>query len=184
MNKEINRSGYKDNRIKLKIAISWVLVIAWAYVIFYLSSRTAPESTVQSQTVISSFAWLFGKVITDPDTMIKIDGIVRETAHGVEYFILGALVYNAIFVCLNYRRQEEKLLTAETGIECGDKFRQINSGVCSILVCTLYALSDEIHQIPIPGRTFQILDLVIDVTGVIIGVTITAIIKKIVYKNI
>ncbi|MDO4189931.1 MAG: VanZ family protein [Lachnospiraceae bacterium] len=159
----------KINNIKTRIVVSWILVILWAGVIFYLSSKTAPESTVQSQGIINSFTGLFGKVVTDETTMLKIDGIVRETAHGVEYFILGALVFNALYICLNYRQQEEALLTAETGIECRDKNRVINCIICSVVVCTIYALSDEIHQIPIPGRAFQIMDLVIDIAGTIVG---------------
>ena len=166
------------NKYFAKMIISWFLVAVWAYVIYYLSSKTAPESTVQSQTLISTFAGIFGKVIKDADVMTNIDGIVRETAHGVEYLILGFLVYRALYICLNYRKQEELLLTAETGIECTDKFRTFNCFVCAVLVCTIYALSDEVHQIAVPGRTFQLLDLAIDFCGIVIGVFLSKIIKK------
>ena len=110
--------------------------------------------------------------------MTNIDGIVRESAHGVEYFIFGMLVFNALFTTLNYRRQEELLLTAETGIECTDKFRSVNCMICSCLVCSIYALSDEIHQIPVPGRTFELLDLAIDFTGIVLGILVISLFFK------
>ena len=168
----------KNIKYSLKITLSWLFVIVWASIIFYLSSRTAPQSTVQSQGVISIFARIFGKIIEDENLMTWIDGIVRESAHGVEYFILGLLVFNALYLCLNYRKQEELLLTAETGIECTDKYRMFNCIICAILICTLYSLSDEIHQIPVPGRTFQLMDLGIDLIGTTLGVIAIALIYK------
>ena len=163
----------------IKILISWILVIIWASVIFYLSSKSAPESTVQSQTIINSFAEILGTVIEDEEMMTSIDGIVRESAHGIEYFILGMLVFNALFTTLNYRKQEELLLTAETGVECTDKFRAINCMIYACIVCSIYALSDEIHQIPIPGRTFELLDLAIDFTGIVLGIIAISVLYKI-----
>lgn len=157
-------------KIKYNIIISWCLTIIWAVVIFYLSSKTAEESSAQSQGMIYTFSGIFGVEINGFDLLETIDGIVRETAHGVEYFILGALVCNSVFLCLNYRKQEEMLLSAETGIEISDKFRILNTAVLSILVCFIYSLTDEIHQIPIPGRTFQLIDLAIDFAGIVIGV--------------
>lgn len=160
----------ENRKIKYKIILSWCLVILWAAVIFYFSSKNADDSTVQSQGMISSFSGIIGASINSYELMEKIDGIVRESAHAVEYFILGALVLNAVYLCLNYRKQEEMLLTAETGIECSDRFRILNAVILSVLVCVLYSLSDEIHQIPIDGRAFQLIDLFIDLAGTVAGV--------------
>lgn len=38
-----------------------------------------------------------------------------------------------------------------------------------IFVLTLYALSDEVHQLFVPGRYFSYLDMVFDVIGGLIG---------------
>lgn len=161
-----------NKQLKTRIIISWLLVILWAGVIFYFSSKTAEESTVQSRTVIFSFHVIPEALISNEETLEFIDGIVRESAHGIEYLILGVLMYNALFLCLNYRNQEEKLLTAETGIVCTDKYRKINCFLCAWIICCIYAVSDEIHQIPVPGRTFQLLDLIIDFSGSFIGILI------------
>lgn len=135
---------------KIKIIVSWLLVLLWAGVIFYLSSRTAVQSTVQSQGMINTFSGFLGQYIDDEETMTEIDGIVRESAHAVEYMILSILAFNALGLCLDHRKDKVSLYT--------------------IVFCMIYALSDEIHQIPIEGRAFEILDLTIDLIGTCIGV--------------
>jgi len=175
----MNMNNKSNNSIYIKILVSWTIVIVWAGVIFYLSSKTADQSTVQSRGVIGVFTGMFGTVIQNDEVMETVDGIVRESAHGVEYLILGVVLFNALFITLNYRKQEEELLTAQTGIECRDKYRWLNCMICSILICCIYALTDEIHQIPIPGRTFQIMDLIIDTIGSIIGSVLMCVFYKV-----
>ena len=160
-----NYMNFISKETKIKIMISWVLVLLWASIIFYFSSKTAPESTVQSQSIIFTFAGFFGSVIEGEEEMLRIDGIVRETAHAIEYLILGALSFNALFLSLNYRKK-----ISEIRIEGIDKYRALNCIICAILICTIYALSDEIHQLSVPGRAFQLLDLIIDFIGVVAGV--------------
>ena len=50
------------------------------------------------------------------------------------------------------------------------------SGVCGFkgiaaagIVCVLYAISDEIHQIFVPGRSGQFSDVLLDSAGAVIG---------------
>lgn len=167
-----------------KIKISWILVLIWMMIIFYLSSRTAAQSTVQSRAVISTFTEILGTYIEDEEVLSSIDGLVRECAHGIEYFILGGLLFNALFLTLNYRKQEEMLLSAETGVECGDRYRTFNCFICAWLVCCIYAITDEIHQIPVPGRTFQVLDLVIDFIGALIGILLAITFYKVKNKKL
>lgn len=175
------KSTNKSEKL-IKMVNSWLLVICWACVIFYLSSRTADESTVQSRGMINSVSSIFGTVI-DSNKLVWIDGIVRESAHAAEYFILGVLLYNALIICLNYRKQEEMMLTAQTGVMVTDRFRELNCFICSLLICSIYALSDEIHQIPVPGRTFQMIDLILDVSGAAFGTLFMLIIYKVMEKK-
>lgn len=158
----------KDIKLKrTKLIISWILVIAWAIVIFYLSGKCADDSQAQSRGMISSVTGIFGTIITDEEIMTNIDGIVRETAHGVEYFILGLLTYNAIFVSFMVKSQTNK---EETNLaETEHKEIEKKSILISVILCTLYSVSDEIHQIPIPGRAFEFKDLFIDFVGIVIG---------------
>ena len=56
------------------------------------------------------------------------------------------------------------------------------SFIISSLICSIYAITDEIHQLFIPGRCGSIMDILIDssgaLTAIIIIYTITPIIKK------
>ncbi len=67
--------------------------------------------------------------------------IVRDLAHFMEYFILGILIYN----------YDKNILK-------------------SIIICVLYAISDEVHQIFVPGREFQYSDVLIDSLGSLLGI--------------
>ena len=49
----------------------------------------------------------------------------------------------------------------------------------SFLVCVLYAISDEVHQLFVPGRGAQVKDVFIDSAGAIVGVGLYLIISRI-----
>jgi len=142
-----------EKLLNIKRIISWLLVILWAGVIFYLSGKCADDSQNQSRGMINSVTGVFGTLITDEALMTNIDGIVRETAHGIEYFIFGALVFNAVFL---------------SGYVAKD--RKASNIKISVIICIIYEISDELHQIPIPGRAFEIKDLLIDTVGTVLGI--------------
>lgn len=82
--------------------------------------------------------------------------IIRKSAHFVLYFILGLLVYNF--------------------------FHAIKrpSIFWSIVVCVLYAASDEIHQYFVPGRAALVSDVILDSVASIIAI----IMLKYIYEKI
>jgi VanZ family protein len=59
------------------------------------------------------------------------------------------------------------LLTARAMIWHADV--RLASLVLVLGLTELYALSDEIHQLFVPGRTFQLMDLALDLLGGMIG---------------
>jgi VanZ family protein len=69
------------------------------------------------------------------------DLLLRKIAHAGEYAVLGALLVRA---------------TGRANV--------------ALLLGTLYALSDEIHQSFVPGRVGSPLDVAIDAVGVALGV--------------
>lgn len=73
---------------------------------------------------------------------------VRKTAHIFEYFVLGILMLNV----LRYY--------------CKPSFKLV---ILSAMLCILYACTDEIHQLFVPGRTGKIIDVFIDSIGIILG---------------
>lgn len=85
--------------------------------------------------------------------------LLRTFAHFCEYALLGFLMYNVFY-----------------------SFKVKIAPVTSALTSFLYALSDEIHQIFVDGRAFQIEDLTVDLCGIIAGTTLLLIIFTIINK--
>ena len=81
------------------------------------------------------------------------DEILGRFSHVFEYAVLALLVVRAIALreCLISRN---KIIAV------------------SLIVSLSYSLFDEFHQSFVPGRTFQLLDLGLDLLGVIFGLTI------------
>ena len=101
----------------MKKVISILLVIAWMIIIFLMSSFTATESTSQSNVIVEFICNLF-----DINNMNIISLIIRKLAHFAEYLILGLLVANML------KYYDKKVYIG-------------------IIICILYAISDEVHQL-------------------------------------
>ncbi len=128
----------------MKKKISILLVVIWMIIIFTMSSFNGEDSSSQSGFIIFILNNLF-KI----DNPLLLSLIIRKSAHFFEYLILGILVYNLI---KNYKINNHLIL--------------------SIIICFLYASSDEFHQLFVPGRSCQILDILIDTIGSFTGIII------------
>lgn len=131
-----------------KNKISLLLVILWMIFIFVMSSFDANSSSNQSNFIVD----IITSIINIKDIEL-LSLIIRKLAHFIEYFILGILVINFI------TRYDKKIIIA-------------------ILLCIIYATSDEIHQIFVPGRSCQITDIMIDSLGSIMGIYLYKLITK------
>lgn len=141
-----------------------VLLIAWMCVIFFFSSQTEIDSDNTSDGVIEI---LLSSVYPEFDTLDIADkqyvvesysAPIRKAAHFFEFLVLGALsfVFFATFSSLSQKTQ----LVFPTGFGF------------------LYAISDEVHQLFVPGRACRILDIYIDSCGVLLGVMLLFLIYK------
>lgn len=137
----------------LRKTTSIVLLLLWMTVIFMFSSSGSVKSNDTSGKVISSAISVKDKVTnneTKPETKKKIvkklNYSVRKSAHVFEYFVLGVLALN-VFDAFNVKR---KVLFA-------------------IILCVLYASSDEFHQL-FTGRTASITDVLLDSVASIVGI--------------
>jgi VanZ family protein len=79
--------------------------------------------------------------------------------HFVEYLVLAFLLRRSLHASGRDARALYKTSAASTKIPA-----------LVILISMLFALSDEIHQLFVPGRAFQVVDLLIDLLGVLCGV--------------
>jgi len=50
--------------------------------------------------------------------------------------------------------------------------------VFALLICILYASSDEMHQIFVPSRGAQVNDVIIDTAGACVGILVYSIISR------
>ena len=135
-----------------------ILVIIWMFVIFSFSNQNGVKSTSTSNVVTSAIVNVAtnvtNKEYTRTEVKKKIEDstfYIRKMAHFTEYLILGILVLNYLST---YGKLNKRML------------------MIALIICYLYAISDEIHQIFIPGRTAKVLDTLIDGSGSLIGLII------------
>lgn len=134
----------------IKKIIKLLLVLIIMLTIFVFSSENDVESTSRSDGLIVRTTELFlNRKLTNKEKeeyTSKYVVYVRKTAHFTLYFLLG-LFY--ISFLKEFDLNNKKLL------------------LYTVIFVFIYACSDEIHQLFIPGRSGEILDVLIDTIGVI-----------------
>ncbi len=134
--------------------VLWALVVAVMLFIFSHSAKNAEQSSKTSgevvKTVLSVVVKDF-KALPEAEQQKAVDSlqfIVRKGAHFSVYLVLGFLCFLAM------NTYSVKLKT---------KF------LSALTISLLYAISDEIHQLFVPGRAGQIRDVFIDFSGALVG---------------
>ena len=140
--------------IFIKKAFSTTFVALWRITIFAFSAQPADESTDTSHAV---GRFIGGFVISDfeqwePEKQesfaSQIDFSVRKISHAMEYAFLCILFF---------------LMFHSYGVQAG-------RGPWWALLCTIgYSVTDEVHQLFVPGRCGRILDVLIDGVGAAVG---------------
>ena len=132
--------------------------------IFWFSNQNGTISSEMSDGLISEvvkFIEIILKNSLDNEKIIEtFVFLIRKVAHFFLYFVLGILWMN---------------LLKEHRVSLG---KQV---IYSLLFCIMYACSDEIHQLFIPGRSGNIIDTMIDTTGSLCSIITIYLFKK--YKN-
>ncbi|BAH08416.1 VanZ family protein [Clostridium kluyveri] len=140
--------------------IKWILVVLWMVVIFIFSNESSTMSNEKSRL----FIYLIQTLGLDLNAFFGnlSNFMVRKASHFLEYFILAILLFNII----------------------KGKFEIKKVFIISIVIVVVYACTDEIHQIFIPGRTARIKDIFIDTVGGSMGLLVSYFInKKIFYEK-
>lgn len=135
-----------------KKVFSWFLVFLWMGLIFVQSHKVAAESNKLSKGVTEIIIETVEKISPDAEldiSLSQLNHIIRKNAHFFSYLILGVLTLNALI------------------ISGGGGYKSIGLG---LLICILYAISDELHQTFIPGRSGEIKDIILDSVGALVGI--------------
>lgn len=157
-------------RKKMKIVflrnLAGVLAIMWMCIIFAFSAQTKEESGAVSQSftyqLVSNTRTFFNLDLSDArvkEIADAIEGFVRKAAHMTEFGILSVL----IFIWIG--QWEMSLL---------------RHGLTASGAAAVYAASDEIHQLFVPGRAGRFSDVCIDSAGAVLGVVLFVVIVKLV----
>lgn len=153
--------------IKIRRLILPVLLIFQMCFIFIMSSFGHNSYDAQSNLFVDFIAQNFPHVRHSlENNLISLSTLiflVRKTAHFTEYAVLGALFYLNIMQHHKPNQPHKKILLP-------------------ILFSFLYAITDEIHQIFVPGRSAQLRDVLIDTLGASFGAIITYLIIKLFTK--
>jgi len=141
----------------------WIPAMIWMVVIFYMSSQPAWESNSISKGITEQIIEILRRLISLDietgtwDSLIpELNHYLRKAAHFSAYFILG------IFVTF-------------TLIKNGFKKKAF---YISFLFCLLFAISDEVHQLYVPGRGGMLKDVILDSLGSLTGIMLYFLTKR------
>ncbi len=145
------------------IIIPWALVILWMAIIFLFSHQAATESAQLSsgitRKIVQTISNITPKINLDQEVLSHF---IRKGAHFGVYFILGILVVNALIISNKPKMNLSKL----------------HIFIIGLFICVLYAISDEVHQLFIPGRSGELRDVLLDSSGALAGIVALFIIRK------
>ena len=149
LNQKSNRKGI------FRRLLPWALTLLWMGLIFAFSSQNADQSShLSGQTAFHTAFWFWPgfSELSAEEQAVWVENaqfLVRKTAHFLVYAVLGVLLYWSASIQKQGRRRKV---------------------VCAWAVGTVYAISDEIHQLLVPGRSGQLRDVLLDSAGTAAGI--------------
>lgn len=140
----------------IKSNYKYIILASWAIVIFLLSNEPAVVSSGRSDLIVRAISTSFHADLSQQIMTF----LVRKSAHITAYFILGVLIFNIIG---DYKLKPRYVIFISIGL------------------VSLYAISDEFHQSFVPGRSWELRDVLIDTTAGIVGICLIYLLCKIRY---
>jgi VanZ family protein len=136
--------------------VLWIIVCVWAAFIFFMSAHTGSDfqngTDIVARVKRALDVWqtsVFGGSVD----------VISSCAHFVEYTVFGALLFAALSRRLPKRRRKVALVLA-------------------IVIASLYGVSDEFHQLFVPGRACDPLDWLVDTAGAMLGASVACAVKN------
>ena len=125
------------------------------------SNQNAQKSVNLSNKVVIKIAEVVKKrpLTTNEKIIIsrKYRLLIRKSAHFFLYFALSILIFALL---KEFKKDNIQLI------------------LITIALCMLYAITDEVHQLFIAGRTSKFLDVMIDTAGATLGTVLSFITLK------
>ncbi len=131
----------------------WLPLLVWLGVIF-LGSTNLMSAEHTSRFIVPFLLWL--KPGMAPDRILFILIVMRKCAHVGEYAVLALLLWRALRSVPTLQTKRPILFIAV------------------LIACAVFAASDEFHQSFVKSRTPSIRDVLLDVSGALMGLLISA----------
>ncbi len=125
---------------------AFVLIIIWLVLIFLFSNQSASGSSLLSSTIVNSIAPVAPVIIKSSLTFM-----IRKSAHIFLYFVLGILIANLL---ASYKLKAKFVY------------------VYSLMLVFAYAVTDEVHQLFVSGRSGEVRDILIDTIAGALGIAL------------
>ncbi len=172
-NNSITYTG-KENSDTAKLILTLSITILIMIFIFFQSSLPADISEKESGLITVALAEVLGM-----DQEI-VSFAVRKCAHFSEYMILG---FSLLMTLHSHARLHLRKSKNNIGCKAGISAKLWGTGRGASLTAwctgTIYAISDEIHQTFVPGRSCELRDVLIDSAGVLTAILMVHILHNI-----
>lgn len=151
---KIHRIPFKERTLSNKI---W-LFVSYGLLLFWMVLIFSLSAQVAEASAQLSGGLLQKLLALLPFPISEF--FLRKMAHFTEFLILGLFFYHAFYRSFLKRMP-----------------------VISFLCTALYAVSDEVHQIFVPGRACQFRDMLIDSAGALLGILLISGILLCIHKK-
>jgi VanZ family protein len=128
----------------------WLPVMVWMGLIF-IGSTDVLSAEHTSRFLVPFLHWVDPQISSA--ALVAAQTLVRNLGHLTEYAILAAFFWRAL-----------------RGTQWSSKMSL--SLTAAWVACAIFAVSDEFHQSFVPSRTASTNDILIDMCGALIGLTI------------
>ena len=148
-------TAWQENWVR---AVTTILTAAVMVMIFCFSMENAEQSDHRSGVITMIFMNVIHPeydkldVSRQKELYDKVQLVIRKSAHFSEYTLLGFMIRLCLESWFGHRMRKKRTL-AFSGFVGG----------------TLYAITDELHQLLIDGRSGQWTDVLVDSSGVLLG---------------
>lgn len=141
-----------------------ILLLVQVLVITMFSSQTSEKSSEISRSVVNKMEWVPDSIPRETipgDGRISLHKIVRKLAHFYNFAVIGFLLMG---IHTTFKENGKKAV---------------------LLLCfgCLLAIFDETHQFFVPGRSAEIGDVLIDIIGVLFGMSFIKVFLGIIFAK-
>lgn len=147
-----NRARGNQQKRKAGFIAAVSVTVIWMAFIYYLSDQPAAVSASQSLSVLTKLMKIVAPAFhIETQRIEQYNEMFRTCMHAFVFFVLAVLVSRTVKMRLGYR---------------------LKPLLISASICVVYSLLDETHQIFVPGRAFQLSDVLIDAAGTLTGIAL------------